>query len=154
MDGNNHGDRLANDIALEMGAVILLQFAQIAAAMLFDMEEGLGDGHGKKKRWLHQLKLELGEVEWLINQLHFLSLFMIDVIAYYVLCNVFAHHVMHASEFTMGNNDLPIFSVITVLSVNITSWRLPNTNVQTVNPGIIKLVFFCCQSFLRCLKIF
>jgi len=49
-DGNNDGDRLANDIALEMGAVILLQFAQIAAAMLFDMEEGLGDGHGKKKR--------------------------------------------------------------------------------------------------------
>jgi len=50
MDGNNDGDRLANDTALEMGAVILIQFAQIAAALLFDMEEeGLGDGHGKKK---------------------------------------------------------------------------------------------------------
>jgi len=46
---------------------------------------------------------------------------MIDVIAYYVLYNVFAHHVMHASKFTMGNNDLPIFSVITLLGVNIPS---------------------------------
>jgi len=55
---------LANDIALEMGAVVLMQFAQIAAALLFDMEEeGLGDGHGKKQRLLFQLKLELGEVE-------------------------------------------------------------------------------------------
>jgi len=51
MDGNNVGDTLANDRALEMGAVVFVQFAQIAAALLFDMEEeGLGDGHGKKKR--------------------------------------------------------------------------------------------------------
>jgi len=50
MDGKNDGDRLANDIALEKGAMISMQFAQIAAALLFDMEEeGLGDGQGKKK---------------------------------------------------------------------------------------------------------
>ena len=46
---------------------------------------------------------------------------MIDVIAYYVLRNVIAYYIMHASKFTMGNNDLPIFSVITLLSVNISS---------------------------------
>jgi len=51
VDGNNDGDMLANDIALETGAVVLMQFAQIAAALLSDMEEeGLGDGHGKEKR--------------------------------------------------------------------------------------------------------
>jgi len=50
MDGSNDGKRLANEIALEMGAKILMQFTQIAAALLFDMEEeGLGESQGKKK---------------------------------------------------------------------------------------------------------
>ena len=60
MDGNNDGDRLANDIALEMGAVVLMQFAQIAAALLFDMEEeGPGDGHGKKKKMTISVKTRI-----------------------------------------------------------------------------------------------
>jgi len=54
MDDINDGDRLANDIVVEMGALILMQFAQIAAALLFDMEEeGLGDGQGKKRKGDH-----------------------------------------------------------------------------------------------------
>jgi len=41
-----YGDRLA----LEMRAMILMRFAQIAAASPFYIEEeGLGDGQGQKK---------------------------------------------------------------------------------------------------------